>query len=47
MRTEGEAEANTNNLPLIIKSSLVFLDFNTINQSVDIFSGAFAFQNSK
>ena len=38
---------NTNTLPLIIRSSLVFLDFNTVNQSVDIFSGAFAFQNSK
>ena len=40
-------EDSSNNNPLIIRSSLVFLDFNTVNQSVDMFSGAFAFQNSK
>ena len=33
--------------PLIIKANLVFLDFYTINQTYDMFSGAFAFQNSK
>ena len=33
--------------PTIIKASLVFLDFNTVNQTADMFSGAFAFQNSK
>ena len=39
--------ANNKPPPLIIKASLVFLDFNTVNQSSDMFSGAFAFQNSK
>merc|ERR1719232_1221414 len=32
--------------PLIVESSLVFLDFFTINQTYDMFSGAFAFQNT-
>ena len=33
--------------PLIVESSLVFLDFFTINQTYDMFSGAFAFQNGE
>ena len=33
--------------PIIINSNLVFLDFFTINQTSDMFSGAFTFQNSE
>jgi hypothetical protein len=35
------------NFPIIIKSSLVFLDFQTVNQTKDAFSGAFSFQNGE
>ena len=33
------------NFPIIINSSLVFLDFQTVNQSKDLFTGAFTFNN--
>ena len=35
------------NFPIIIKSSLVFLDFQTVNQTKDAFSAAFSFHNGE
>ena len=35
------------NFPIIINSSLVFLDFQTVNQSKDLFTGAFTFNNGE
>ena len=33
--------------PIIINSSLVFLDFQTVNQSQDVFTGAFSFHDGE
>lgn len=41
----GAADQDT--APLVIEASLVFLDFFTVNQTHDMFSGAFSFHNSK
>ena len=39
--------ADQDTAPLVIEASLVFLDFFTVNQTHDMFSGAFSFHNSK
>ena len=41
------AAADQDTAPLVIEASLVFLDFFTVNQTHDMFSGAFSFHNSK